>query len=686
MKQPSVIRSGLSLAAALAAFATAAGLVPAVTSAAPSSPDMASKLAGKTIFLDPGHQGPNHTENLDRPVGDGRGGTKACQTTGMTTVNGVPEHTINWNVSQLVKQSLEALGARVVLSRHDDTGWGGCIDERAAAANRSGADLAVSIHADGAPAQARGFHLIVPQLPIPDAAADRAQSGAGLAATKVMRDAYRQAGFQAADYGGTVDGLQTRADVAGPALTQVPDVFLEMGNGANSEDAKLLESPDGQLKHAITITTGLVSYLLNIPLPGTPAPTGSADGRAAAPQPPAVPANSLPGPQPDALPGTQVNGAPAAQANPAPGAHPNPVPGAQVEAVPGAQANSVPGSQVEAVPETQANSVPGAQAGAVPGAQVNGVPGSQTSAVPGAQTNTAPGAQPNAVPGTATGVPGAQANSVPGSQVEAVPGAQVNSVPEAQASGVPGSQSNTVPGAQTNALPGAQANAVPGAQAGAVPGTQADGVPGSQVNVVPGSQAGAVPGAPTSAVPGAQAGSGPGTQANSVPGAQVEAVPGVSAQGTNGQVVPMGPQGAVPASPGAVPSASATPDSSIPADPRDWARTSPDGSPGIGTLPQPNGTAPGYVVPAPGGTPGAYSQNQPGATGPGTSPLPGTQTQPGAGGQPDTAAAVGTLATTAMRMLLPLAKSLGLGDDVVNSELINLAYNLVATLISPWVK
>ncbi|WP_280450548.1 N-acetylmuramoyl-L-alanine amidase, partial [Nocardia cyriacigeorgica] len=310
--KPNFVQAGLCAVVSTALTFTLSGVT---ASAEPISPDMATKLAGRTVFLDPGHQGPNHTENLSRQVSDGRGGTKDCQTTGMTTVNGVAEHTINWNVAQLVKTSLESLGARVVLSRQDDSGWGGCIDERAAAANASGAAVAVSIHADGAPAQYRGFHVIVPQLPIPDAKADQVQSTAGLAASKAMRDAYLSSGFPAANYAGVVDGLQTRADVAGPALTTVPDVFIEMGNGANPEDAALLESGDGQLKHAIAITTGLVSFLLGAPPSADtpvapPGPRADTPAPAPPPQAPAPPPAPAPAPPPPPGPGAPRRSAP----------------------------------------------------------------------------------------------------------------------------------------------------------------------------------------------------------------------------------------------------------------------------------------------------------------------------------------------------------------------------------------
>lgn len=268
--------------AGAAAVALTVALLPPTALAAPQTDAAAqtdtanpppTPLTGKTVFLDPGHQGTGHSEDLSRPVPDGRGGTKDCQTTGMTTVGGVAEHTITWDVSQLVKAGLEKLGATVKLSRSDDTGWGGCVDDRARAANASGADLAVSVHADststGADAADRGFHLIVPALPIPDSTVNTVQSGPGLAASKAIRDAYLKGGFTPANYAGVVDGLQTRDDIAGPALTTVPLAFVEMGNGSNPDDAAVLDTAEGRLKHAVAIITGAVDYLMGATdLPG----------------------------------------------------------------------------------------------------------------------------------------------------------------------------------------------------------------------------------------------------------------------------------------------------------------------------------------------------------------------------------------------------------------------------------
>ena len=153
--------------------------------------------------------------------------------------------------------------------------------------------VAVSIHADSAPAGDRGFHLIVPALPIPDAAANDAQSDGGLALSRSIRDAYTRSGFSPANYAGVVDGLQTRADIAGPALTTVPLAFVEMGNGGDPEDARTLESGDGQLKHAVAITTGIVGHLLggDGAAPVAEALPGVADARGVRPGSPATPSS-----------------------------------------------------------------------------------------------------------------------------------------------------------------------------------------------------------------------------------------------------------------------------------------------------------------------------------------------------------------------------------------------------------
>ncbi|MEU6584282.1 N-acetylmuramoyl-L-alanine amidase [Nocardia sp. NPDC046763] len=469
--KPSITKAGICTVVAAAAITTVAGIVPVAALAAPALPELPQKLAGKTIFLDPGHQGPNHAQDENKQVSNGRGGTKACETTGMTSLHGIAEHTINWNVAQLVRTSLEGLGAHVVMSRPDDIGWGGCIDDRAKAANASGADIALSIHADSGPADGRGFHLIVPALPVADAKVNEVQSGEGLTASKAMRDAYLQSGYQAATYNGAVDGLQTRSDIAGPALTTVPEVFLEMGNGANAEDAQQLETPEGQLKHAVTITTGIASYLLGVPVP---ADTGQAS-------------------EPGTQPGQQVPAQPAHTPQAAP-AQPSQAPASAQ--TPQAAVPQVPRTVVPAqAPRTTVPAAPAQPGQAQPGQTQPGQaqPGQ---AQPG---QTQPGqAQPGQTQPPAPTAPApAQRNPAPAQQPgNAVPGFEVgpqffqqlaeqllNSWGQSQTPGQPGTQPQTAPqaGTQPQAVQPAQTN--PAAQPIAdqrAPQWQSPGTPGGQ--------------------------------------------------------------------------------------------------------------------------------------------------------------------------------------------------------------
>ena len=128
-------------------------------------------LTGTTIVVDPGHQLGNHnfSKQIARPVPAG-GFTKPCNTTGTATTGGYPEATFTWQVSRVVARRLRALGATVVLTRHSNRQdrWGPCVDARGRAGNAIGADLKLSIHADGSyAAGARGFHVIAPPDRVP---------------------------------------------------------------------------------------------------------------------------------------------------------------------------------------------------------------------------------------------------------------------------------------------------------------------------------------------------------------------------------------------------------------------------------------------------------------------------------------------------------------------------------------
>ena len=128
---------------------------PAETSAAPPPspapavaeglPPLTPRPVFQTVVLDPGHGG---------------------EDVGVRTADGLEEKQLTLDIARRVRQRLETrLGVRVILTRDEDRAAG--LDERAAMANNSKADLFLSLHANAAlvPAMAGAevFHLRLDQ-------------------------------------------------------------------------------------------------------------------------------------------------------------------------------------------------------------------------------------------------------------------------------------------------------------------------------------------------------------------------------------------------------------------------------------------------------------------------------------------------------------------------------------------
>jgi N-acetylmuramoyl-L-alanine amidase len=240
-----------------------AGIVPALLgiNALVDAPRAHAGVAGTAVFLDPGHNAVNDA-SINEQVPNGRGGTKACNTSGTATDDGYPEHAFNWAVVGLITGSLNQMGVRIQLSRGDDNSVGPCVDQRAAMANAMHPDAIVSIHADGGPASGSGFHVNYSSPPLNDV-----QAGPAVQLAHTMRDALVQAGFQPSNYIGS-DGLYGRDDLAGMNLAQYPAVLVELGNMKNPDEAARMESPEGRARYAAAVTQGIVAYL------NAKAPTG----------------------------------------------------------------------------------------------------------------------------------------------------------------------------------------------------------------------------------------------------------------------------------------------------------------------------------------------------------------------------------------------------------------------------
>ncbi|HZQ31318.1 MAG TPA: Rv3717 family N-acetylmuramoyl-L-alanine amidase [Mycobacterium sp.] len=217
-----------------------------------------TSIAGRIVFLDPGHNGANDA-SISRQVPNGRGGTKDCQATGTSTPDGYPEHTFTWDVVLRIRALLNQLGVRTAMSRGNDNALGPCVDERAAMANALHPNAIVSIHADGGPTSGRGFHVNYSAPPL-----NAAQAGPAVQLARIMRDQLQASGIPPANYIGS-DGLYGRADLAGLNLAQYPAVLVELGNMKNPADDALITSPDGRQKYAEAVVKGIAGFLGQTP-------------------------------------------------------------------------------------------------------------------------------------------------------------------------------------------------------------------------------------------------------------------------------------------------------------------------------------------------------------------------------------------------------------------------------------
>ena len=241
---------------------TTAPTAPAtIATTAPVGPPANGSLAavrGRTIAIDPGHDGGNyaHASEINRPIFIGTQ-SRACDTTGTQTDDGYTESAYALDVGLRLRDVLQAAGANVIMSRTTDSGWGPCIDERARFANRANAAVAISIHADGGPVSGRGFHVNMP-ADIPgytdDIYAQSHQLGVD------VRDALATTGMPTSTYFGS-QGLVERSDLGGLNLSNVPKVLVETGNMRNATDVGLLESPDFREREAQAMASALARYL-----------------------------------------------------------------------------------------------------------------------------------------------------------------------------------------------------------------------------------------------------------------------------------------------------------------------------------------------------------------------------------------------------------------------------------------
>jgi N-acetylmuramoyl-L-alanine amidase len=243
-------------AASPAPATTAGARPPASQPADPGS--AATALAGRTIGIDPGHNGGNAADPsfINSIVWNGRE-NETCDTTGTQTDGGYTEASFNWNVARYLQAGLRRAGARVVMTRHSNGGVGPCVTSRAHIINRAGASVALDIHADGGPAWGRGFTVLEP---VADGPNDGIITASDRLGNDVRSALLKYTSMPVSNYDG-VNGLISRNDLAGLNLATEPKVLVECGNMRNATDARLLTASWFQRRLARALEGALVTFL-----------------------------------------------------------------------------------------------------------------------------------------------------------------------------------------------------------------------------------------------------------------------------------------------------------------------------------------------------------------------------------------------------------------------------------------
>ena len=212
-------------------------------------PETVLPLEGAFICVDPGHcvsplAGKGYTEPVS-PLSDE---VKDVYTRGTSGAN-QSEEELNLKVGLLLRDALESLGARVLMTREVSeitiTGI-----ERCEMANEAGCDVCVRIHADGSTdSSVSGVSVLVPApdlLGTPEILDESVRLG------ELMLSAVLES------TGACDRGLSHRSDLTGFNFSRIPCVFLEMGFMTNPGEDALLETGEYQEK----IVEGIVNSLL----------------------------------------------------------------------------------------------------------------------------------------------------------------------------------------------------------------------------------------------------------------------------------------------------------------------------------------------------------------------------------------------------------------------------------------
>jgi N-acetylmuramoyl-L-alanine amidase len=223
---------------------------PKVTAAAPTPAPAPAKSSNFTVVIDPGHQAKG--SNKPEPIGPGSSQTKPAVTSGASgSVTKRPESLVNLEVSLKIKKELEARGVKVIMVRTSQN-VNISNSERAAIANKAGADLLLRIHCDDVGGSSTNGLLVM--VPAKNRWTAPIVSQSAAAGKRIHSAALKTTGAKDR-------GITQTAAMTGFNWSEVPSVIVEMGLMSNPAEDRKLSSPAYQQKLATGISNGVVSYL-----------------------------------------------------------------------------------------------------------------------------------------------------------------------------------------------------------------------------------------------------------------------------------------------------------------------------------------------------------------------------------------------------------------------------------------
>ena len=226
------------------------------------TPTAVGPLTGRVIVVDPGHNRGNftHVHQINRHYWVGL--DKICNTTGTETRSGYLEATYTYDVAHRLARRLTAAGATVVLTRDDNSvdTFGPCIQARGLLGGQVGADITVSIHADGGPSSGRGAFVYTPSR-LPGYTSRQKADASERLARRILVGLASQ-GLRGSSY--LRPNVSPNHDQGTLNTSSIPTVIVETLNMANHDDAAIATTKSGRARVALGLFTGISAYLAGL--------------------------------------------------------------------------------------------------------------------------------------------------------------------------------------------------------------------------------------------------------------------------------------------------------------------------------------------------------------------------------------------------------------------------------------